>query len=107
MRSGSNTSRWLHQGSFTFPQSVIDDIANRLRAGEYIVDVARATGVSEYTVRRVANIQKIKPASCPPGARWGKEKARKEALRTSQPAERNWRAEASNARWVPLGWSRW
>lgn len=75
---------------------VLDDIAQRLRDGQYICDIARAAGVAESTVRKVGKQRGIEHARCKRGTRWGMFEAHRKATPI---LERNYRAEATAMRW--------
>ena len=79
------------------PPATIDDIASRLRDGQYICDIARACGVSESMVRKVAKTRQIKHARCKQGTRWNM--APKSVPITTVEAAPNWSSVASSLRW--------
>lgn len=90
--------------SMRIPPDVRARVIELLREERYGSDIARATGVSEQTVRKIGQQEGYRYIPVPVAERFARSRA---ILAAATPAERNWRAEASNARWVPLGWSRW
>ena len=99
------THRLKVQPPITMPMRTA--IAERLRGGEFVCDIARSAGVSEYTVRKIARQFAIQYAVCAKGTRWGKvQSGRTQARLTSQPVEQNFRAAAAALRWGNGNWGR-
>ena len=83
----------------------IAEVIRRIQAGEYRCDIARATRISEYTVRTISIREGLTINPCPRGSRWGglKRDAKVKKSADIAPPEKNWRAIAANARWGGIG----
>ena len=82
------------------PQSVLDDMASKLRAGVIVADIARQCGVSTYSVTKLAQELGIEYTRCAPGANFGKSKR----MRDSRPVmtyEQQVRGWMHSLRWGP------
>jgi transposase-like protein len=84
---------------FRIPEETRLRVVKMLLSGEYRCDVARALGVSEYSVTQIAKREGIKYAQCKRGTRWGKNQSDRVPVVTEPVQERNWAAEKANARW--------
>ncbi len=76
------------------PPETITDILKRIAAGDIRADIARACGVSEYSVTMIARRANVEVVKCPIGSRWGKlDKIQAQNKTAADPAA-DWRAKA-------------